>query len=298
MAFVRVSPGVYRDSVTGKIVTPKGGKAPGAVVTPTNTTSVKTKTPNLGVDTTGQINPTVATGTINDAQNADVTKTFNMQNPGAQTDASGATQTVQRDPVTGEVKINQTGGAGYGAATTAFTNALGGLGNDGRKSAQDAVYNYQTQYDAQDKAQEIEDKKQELINKGIPEQYSNDPLRPTLWQKSLSSIDRKYQGLKDQAMNQAITAGNQTYATNVGAVNTLGSTVTGQTPNFTPYQGGQSNQSGTLLDTLKTISAADLQKYGITQDVMTKLQAIAKSKSGGGGGGSGGGGIVFGGDAP
>lgn len=254
-------------------------------------------TPSLGInEKTGAINPTTATGTVMDAAAKDTSQNFAMNNPGTQTDVLGNTQNITIDPTTGAVSRTQTAGSAISAANSAFTNAAAGLGNDGRERAQSAVYGYMTKDYGTAKAQEMEAAKQELAQRGIP----IDPSPGSLWSKSLKAIDDKYQSLDDQAKNQAVTAGNQTYATNVGAVGALGSAVSGLSPNFTPYAGAQSNQSANLQQLLSTISAADMTKYGIDQDTMVKLKQIAAAKSGGGGGSSGGGSTapIIGGIAP
>lgn len=264
--------------------------------TPTN--AATPGAPSLGInDKTGAINSTTATGTVMNAAAEDTSKNFAMNNPGTQTDVLGNRQDITIDPTTGAVSRTQTAGGAISAANNAFTNAAAGLGNDGRERAQNAVYGYMTKDYGTAKAQEMEAAKQELAQRGIP----IDPSPGSLWSKSLKAIDDKYQSLDDQAKNQAVTAGNQTYATNVGAVGTLGSAVGGLTPSFTPYAGAQSNQSANLQQLLSTISAADMTKYGIDQDTMVKLKQIAAAKSGGGGGGGGGGGStapIIGGIAP
>lgn len=251
---------------------------------------------NLGINKgTGQISPQTATDTVTGATAADSAKNFQMQNPGSQTDALGNTQNIVTDPTTGKTSITQNAGGALSAANTAFTTAAGGLANDGRAQAQDATYGYITKNYDRNKARDIEAKKQELANQGIP--FSADPN--SRWQKELGGINENYQSLDDQAHMQAITAGNQTYATNVGAVGTLGSTLSSQTPSFTAFQGGQSNQGAALMSLLGTISQADLAKYGIDKDFAAKLKQIAAAKSAGGGGGAeDSSGPIIGGSAP
>jgi hypothetical protein len=263
----------------------------------TPTTSTPSTAPKLGInDKTGAINSAVATGTVMDAANQDTSNNFNLNNPGSQTDAMGNTQTITRDPVTGAVSLSQQGGSALSAANQAFTSAAGGIAN-GRNEAQNAAYSYITKDYGQSKAREQEAAKQELAQRGIP----IDPSPESLWSKTLQGIDQKYQSLDDQAKNQAIGAGNQTYATNTAAVGTLAGATQAMTPNFTPYQGAQSNNAANLQQLLSTISAADMTKYGIDQDMQAKLKALAAAKSGGGGGGSNGGGStspIIGGVAP
>lgn len=252
---------------------PNQGGVPGAVVDP-----------DLGINKkTGAIDPKTATTTVTQAVADDTNKTFGMQNPGSQTDATGNTQSITYDPVSGDVSVTQQAGAGLSAANTAFTNAALGLGEGNPfESARDASYDYITQDYANQKSQEMEAAKQQLAERGIPIDMNDG----SLWRKTMDAIDTKYQRLDDQAKNQSISAGNQSIATQAGVVGTLGGAVTGQRPNFTPYAGGQSQQGETLLSLLSTISAADMAKYGIDKDVMVKLKQIAASRNSGGGGGA------------
>ena len=267
----------------------QNAKGQGAGVGTTTGTTGATG-PDLGInDKTGAINSTVATETLSGAEKQDFQTNFNTNNPGSQTNADGSSQTIERDPVTGEVKINQTGGGAYNAINSAFTGATTGLTDDGRKAAQDANYSYITQHYAGDKAKEMEAKKQELAERGIP----IDASPGSLWSQTLEGIDRKYQSLDDQAKNQAITTGNQTYATNVGAVGTLGNTLAGQSPTFTAFQGATSNQAGTLQSALNSIAGFDAQKYATDKTYKAQMDSIAVEKmkvakmGSGGGGGSG-----------
>lgn len=128
--------------------------------------------------------------------------------------------------------------------------------------ARDAAYNYITKDYATNKAQEIEAKKQELSDRGIP----IDPSPDSLWGRTLAEIDKKYQGLDDQAKNQAIGAGNDILGTESGV---------------------KKNAADTFLSAVLGMSDADLKLYGINKDYQAKLKAIAASRnSGGGGGGS------------
>lgn len=233
---------------------------------------------DLGINAkTGQINPNAAIGTVTGAVADDTNRTFNMMNPGAQTDVFGNSQNITRDPLTGATSITQTGGAGLTAANQAFTGALNDFNANGQSAAmaaQNANYNYITRNYAKQKADEIQAAKTELTNRGIP--INPDPN--SLYGRTLAQIDQKYQDLTDQANNQAIVTGNQTLATRAGVLGTLGQTVQGQSPTFSAYQGGTSNQGGALSELLKTISGADMAKYGIDQDTMAKLKSLASQK--------------------
>ena len=263
-------------------------KNKGGTTTPTNTKV--SGAPNLGINNnTGQVNSQTATNTLVNSEQQDYAKNFNSMNPGQQTDALGNTQNIAFDPVTGKTSITQNAGAGLSAANNAFTTAASGLANGGRQAAQDASYNYITKDYAQNKAREMEAAKQELAQRGIP----IDANPESLWSKSLQNIDQKYQALDDQAKNQALTAGNQYYATDASAVQALGNTVNTLSPTFTAFQGGAQDQSGNLQQALQTIAGFDAAKYAVDKDYKAKMdqiavQRLAASKVGSGGGGGGG----------
>lgn len=255
----------------------------------------------LGIDTeTGVIDPNKAVPTITGAVADDTKRNFEMNNPQWQRDSLGNLQEIVTDPITGVTSIKQTAGASLTAANNAFTNAALGWANSGdnAKAAADANYNYLTRNYSQDKQREMEETKQELANRGIPLNFAGDPNNPdNLYSRATGSIDRKFQGLYDQANNQALMARDASLSTQVGVIGSLGSTVAQQSPGFTAFQGGQSNQGEALLNILGTISDADMAKYGIDKDFAAKLKAIAASKSGGSSGSSDGG-VIIGGNAP
>lgn len=125
-------------------------------------------------------------------------------------------------------------------------------------AARNAAFNYSTQYYGKDKAQEMEDQKQEFANRGIP----LDTTQGSLYQKGLEGIDRKYQGMYDQANNLAIGQGNSILQTESGVA-------------------GAANSA--FLNAVLGMSAADMQKYGIDKDFKAKMAAIAAQNRGGGG---------------
>lgn len=264
--------------------TPSGPEVPPNQEDPKQYEPIPIKGEDSGVDKkTGVIDPNKAVPTVTGAIQDDTNKNFAMNNPGVQTDALGNTQQIVFDPVTGQTSINKTAGG----ALTSANNAFMGAANDftqnsqsARLAAQDAAYNYITRDYASQKAREIDAAKQELSNRGIPIDAGNPN---SLYSRTLSDIEKKYQGMDDQAKNQAITQGNQTYATNAGVVGTLGGTLQGQNPTFTAFQGGQSNIGEGLLNLISVMSDADLKKYGIDKDVELKKLAIRKSGSSGGG---------------
>lgn len=268
--------------------TPAAGTTPATTTTPQTGTTVPGGTPNLGIDAkTGAVNPNSAITSIFSGSIDDTVKNFAMNNPGAQTDALGNTQNISFDPVTGKTSISQGAGQGLSTVNQAFTNAAAGLSASGKEGARDAAFNYLTRNLQTDKAREMEAAKQELAERGIP----IDPRPGSLWSKSMESIDRKYQDLTDQAQNRAWELGNQSYATDTSAVQALGSTVAGQMPTFTQYQGGQSTIAPTLMGALQTIAGFNMEKYKTDKAYRAEMdriavQRLAASKSGGGGGGN------------
>jgi len=243
---------------------------------------------NLGINGE-KINARRAIRTVTDATAADTSKNFYMQNPGEQTDAFGNNQSISYDPATGKTSITQNAGGALSATTRAFLNATEGLGNDGRAQAQDANYNYITRDNERNKQREIAAKEQQLANQGVP--WSADPN--SRYQKELAGIQERYQRMDEDARNLAITTGNETYATNVNAVGTLGTTMQNQSPTFTAFTGGQSNQGEALMNLFNSLSQAELTKLGINKDFTAKLKGIAASKAS-----SGSGGPIIGGVAP
>lgn len=275
--------------------------APTVPQTPATNTPVPVPGPALGVDPkTGVIDPNKAVPTITGAVQDDTNKNFQMQNPTQQTDVLGNKQEITTDPTTGKTIINQTAGGGLSAANQAFTNAAMGFANagDNAKAAADANYSYLTRNYSQDKSRELEATKQELANRGIPLNFAGDPNNPdNLYSRAIGSIDQKYQGLYDQANNQALMARDTSLSTQAGVIGALGGAVAQQSPGFTAFQGGQSNQGEALLNLLGTISDADMTKYGIDKEMAAKLKAIAASRSGGKSG-SNDSGPIIGGNAP
>ena len=146
------------------------------------------------------------------------------------------------------------------------------------QAARDAAYGYITKDYAANKAQEMEEMKSELANRGV----IYDPGNPQgLWGRSIGSIDKKYQSLDDAAKMQAIGAGN----TILGTESQVGATA-----------------ADTFLKAVLGMSDADLTKYGIDKDYVTKIKQIQASKqiaaSKGGGGGGGSTDAIIGGTAP
>ena len=246
--------------------------------------------PAQGIDTgvdpnTGQIDPNKAVPAVVDASRGDTEQNFRMNNPNEQVDEFGNKQEIEYDPVTGQTRIKKSGGDALNKANQAFLGTLDQFNanpNGGRAAAQEANYNYITKTYGRDKAREMEASKQELAQRGIP----IDPTKESLWSKTTGSIDEKYQSLDDQAKNQAIMAGNQTYATDVGAIGTLGGVAQGQKGTFTAFQGGDSTLAPNLQTLINTMSDADMAKYGIDQDMKAKLKALAASKGSGSGSGT------------
>lgn len=269
-----------------------------AKAAPTTTKAPKNQTgTNLGINAkTGAVNPTTATNTVVGAVQGDTNRNFQMNNPGQQTDALGNTQNIAFDPATGQVRITQGAGAGLSAANQAFTNAATGISTAGKDGARDAAFSYLSRNFETDKAREMEAAKQELAERGIP----IDPRPGSLWSKSLESIDRKYQDLTDQAKNQSWQMGNQAYATDVSAVQALGSTVAGQTPTFTAFQGGASQVAPTLLSALNTIAGFNMEKYKTDKAYKAEMDRIAVQRMAAGrsGGGSQEEPFIIGGEAP
>lgn len=151
------------------------------------------------------------------------------------------------------------------AFNAAFANWNDSRATGLRDQAVNAAKAYTTQGYEADKAKELENRKQELADRGIPFNATSrdDPNAKDQYGQVIGSIDRKYQGLYDQANNQAIQSGNQIYDTEM-------SHNEAHMQNF--------------INLIKTASDADLQKYGIDKDTATKIklgQMSVKPRSGG-----------------
>lgn len=135
------------------------------------------------------------------AKGAALASTFQKQNSKATEGGKvgipiGEDKNMGIDPRTGRVNP--------GAAFAAAPKLLGAEDLAGEaKGARDAAYNYETKDYEQMKAREVEAKKQELSDRGIPIQAGQN----NLWADSLSDIGKKYTGMYDQAGNQAWNAG-------------------------------------------------------------------------------------------
>ena len=119
--------------------------------------------------------------------------------------------------------------------------------------ARDANYAYLSRDFASNKATQIENKKQELANRGIP--YSDDPNSP--YGKAIKQIETQFADLDMQARNQSISGGNET-------INTLSTAST--------------NANQAFMKNVLGLTDAELTKYGIDQDTLTKLRNIAAQK--------------------
>lgn len=279
---------------------------------------------DLGVQQgTGQIDPVKAGAALTGANELDSTRTFNMQNPGEQTDAYGNKKIITRDPATGAVTTRVESGALANNAKGILGGALENLGAKGnidlsgapkiletgdvRTEAQrvgDANYNYLTRNMERDKRREMEAAKQELAERGIPIDYGNPD---SMWNKATGAINQRYDEINSAANQQAIIGRDASMGALISGQNVARdaflkgagmeadnarsqvSTALGATGamagDFTQYAGGSVDQTGVLQSLLKNMSDAELAKYGIDKDYAAKLRAINKPSGGGGGGG-------------
>lgn len=264
----------------------QGKKGPGTVGKPKQGAGNKTYTgPSLGVNKNGTVDPNKITPTVTGAENQDVNNNFNLANPGEQTDQFGNTTITVRDPKTGKVtRVAKAGGPEQQAIdlSSQFLKGYQGDLSSRVSEAQNANYNYITKDYKQQQDQETEDLKQELANRGIP--YGSDA-----YNKQMQQQGQKWQGLYDQAKNQAINAGNQTLATQSGVQNANLGALTGAAgafaQNASPYQSTQTDQSGILMDIARMTSAQFMAKYGIDKQAAMQdksLAAAAKANEGSG----------------
>lgn len=146
------------------------------------------------------------------------------------------------------------------------TSTLQGLSQEAR----DANYAYITKDYATDKSREMEETRQMLAEQGIPLDFTPG----SKYAKAMESIDRKYQGLYDQAKQQSILTGDNSLSTLTGAqTNLQDSFIRGVTGVATVNSG---------VNAVKT--EEELMKKKIEEDA--RLARMRAAGSGGSGGGS------------
>lgn len=174
--------------------------------------------------------------------------------------------TAPAGTITNQTDVTNAGYAGAGAANNAFLTSLDEI-NKGSIAARDSNYSYLTRNFERDKARDLEAKKQELAQRGIP----IDPNDESLWSKTVGGVEEFYKDQYADANTQALNTGNQFYNDSVNRASTLG------------------QLSGGFLNTL---TQADLARLGLDQEKLLALKALEverlkASKMGGSGGGSG-----------
>lgn len=104
-----------------------GSTAPGTTEQPPVSVTSPVATTDIGLKTGGEgaIDPAKATAAVLGAEERDSQNTFNMNNPGAQTDALGNSQVITVDPQTGQTKLVQQGGQLNQSAQNFLQGALG-----------------------------------------------------------------------------------------------------------------------------------------------------------------------------
>lgn len=184
------------------------------------------------------------------------------------------TPTTPADPANADIGVDVNAGAVDEDAIAASAPEL--LGQDDLLAdagkVRDANYAYLSRDFATNKAKELEDKKQELANRGIP--LSGDPNSP--YGSAIQQIENKYSDLDFQARNQSIAGGNE-------SISTLSNASIG------------ANQA--FIKNVLGLTEAELTKYGIDKQMLATLKKIEADKAKGNSGG-GGNGVVVGGNAP
>lgn len=288
MAWIRQSPGVYRNDVTGEV---RKGQATrptddGAAPAPTTPAPAPVPTkPQYGsvpLTTAGDVFNTTA----NVAQGSAVAGNM-LTNPN-QTNPFGS-QTTTYDPVTGAPTVNQSLSKGNQGVVNSIqgnaqlsgnalnqifsTGALGSLTGNTKSGKVGPMSNYEKAvYDKLTygtKDQEARDRanlEQTLAQRGIP-------VGSELYNDQMKQVNDRYDQIYQTAKGQAVEQGtNQTlsYIPTLAGVNTGGY----MNPNFQGFQSVAYQQPdvGSIFNTL-------------TQKDLTQQQInIAKSKGGGGGG--------------
>lgn len=208
--WVRVSPGIYKDTVSGKTVNSATAPSSTPAAKPPAKTPGKTVTPPPTTDTpTGGGNGVAPPA------------------PGVQGDAlSGLADAIakmgQQGPLTG-TDPNETGATG---------------------SAIDAAYSQLTKHTDSDQAKATNDLTAQLANEGI--QYSADPN--SQYQQRVKDLQNQYDDIRSNASQQAVTTGDSEYnnlyanqvsgaastANNASTLSTIQNTLAGQ--GFTQQQ--------------------------------------------------------------
>ena len=229
----------------------------------------------------GTIKPGQADTAIQAKETQDVETNFNLATPGSQTDQWGNSQTTARDPVTGQVTISQNAGSAANAfRDAALGAATGANGQVSRQNAQNAAYDTITKRYDRDRDRDLESAKQEMANRGIPYNpgAAFDPNSKDLYGRTIGSINERYSGMKDDASNQAILAGNSAYATDAQARDSFINSTTGAATNFsgkfTPYQGTSTDSSGIGMDVMNLSAQQFLAKYGIDKNAALEEKKI------------------------
>lgn len=258
-------------------------------------TSVSDKVGDAVDPKTGEVDPGKAIDAVADQKKDDITDHFNLSQPMRMTDQNGNVRIITRDPETNEVTItDELGGTARKFKDLAEAAAQTWQSDTTRKNAEEATYGTLTRFYDRDQSREMEDAKQELANRGIPYDpaAAQDPNSKNLYGKTIGGIGQKYQGLKDNASQQAVLSGNAAYATDVSAQKAFMDSVMSGAAQFSgswsPYQ----NQvDPTMTDDVKDIITLSAQqymtKYGIDETEYTKRKAINQQGRSGGSSSSG-----------
>lgn len=312
MAWVRVSPGVYRDSKTGKTVksATKPKDQPAAKPAAKKAASKPNVIKNTNIDKvtsgTKPVNQALNTGL--EAGQAAATASNLTANANTKNPFGASTTTV--DPVTGQATVTQSLSGGQqkildqGEALTQggqawaqkqmgnFQQFNPDLSAEGRQKAADAAFAQLSRGMDTRQKQQIADLEQSLYNRGI--QFSNDPN--SRYQQELQSMQQSQQDERNNIANQAYNVGlgeqqaqfgmgqqtNQTQLGNMQAMQGMGTGL--MVPNFQQFQGSAVDPS---------LGAGTQLGYDqLAQQKKVDAATIAKLKGSGSGGGSSSGGTA------
>lgn len=248
----------------------------------------------------GTIKGTKADNYLQDQETKDIDTNFNLATPGEQVDQWGNKQTVTKGE-DGRVAVNQEAGGAASAFRDAAMGAINNFnGGVSRQKAEEAAYGTLTRYMDRDMDRDLEAKKQELANRGIPYNPASefDPNAKDLWGKTMGAVRENYRAQKDNAAYNSILAGNTAFGTDSTALNAfINSAVNASgaySGNFNPYQATQTDRSGISQDVMNLTAQQFMQKYGIDKNAAIEREKIQASKeiaskqsAGGGGGGFG-----------
>lgn len=295
MAYTRVSPGVWKDSKTGKTIrstTDPNKKAGNTAATGGNQKAKRAKTALSRLDKGTQKDIAAQKEIANEQAQANL-RYGNVQYKGP----TGATSNVTYDENGNPIMEQSLGGTQQGIYDLSQELASKGLGGYSvwsggqdptaeRARIEQDVYGRLTKNVDRDFNQERDEMERRMYNRGIP----LDPTNPA-YKRELDALNEKYSAIKSNAAQQATEIGGNEYQRNVN-IGLAGQQQKGadigfltggagiEMPNLPGFQ-------GTSVDYGSPIQGSQFQKTlaenrrQANQDANLKVRALNKARSGG-----------------